>query len=97
MSTNRSSCCSCTDAKSKPIDTRIRDKFIRTNLDLLLIGIVLAFYHISCVYAEETTHETSTAEATHEESAGGHNGSGQTEEEILHEEEYSVYAVMYPW
>lgn len=94
MGTANGSHCGC---KPKSLDARIRDRFIRTNVDLLLLGIGLALYHAGCVYAETSHETTTTAEASvHGESAAeGHDG--QTEEEILTQEEYNVYAVLYPW
>ena len=77
-------------ASSDNIDNRFRNYLIRTNLDIFLIGIVLACYHAhyALVYAESTD---------------GHGGSNSTstgdhsEEEILSEEKREVYAVLFPW
>ena len=68
----------------KTLDSRIRDRFIRTNIDLILIGIILGLYHIRSAYASE-------------EEATTHQGSEGTEEEIYEEEVSDVYAVFYPW
>jgi len=90
--------CSCPKRNDKPVkntlDSRIRDRFIRTNLDIILIGIVLAVHHVCCVYANETaTHDTTSTE----EVAVDEHHSNPTEEEIIHEEQTDVYAVLYPW
>ena len=98
-----SSACGCTSqkhqcktAKKQSLDSRIRDRFIRTNIDLILIGILLALYHIGCVYASsETAHEETSTTATEEAAASS--GHHETEEEIVHEEAMNVYTVLYPW
>jgi uncharacterized protein related to proFAR isomerase len=84
-------CCNLHQAKPSTLDSRIRDRFVRTDIDLLLIGIFLAFHHVVIgVYANEESAETFAEEAEH-------GGGGETEEEILNEEEMGVYAVLYPW
>ena len=69
---------------TKTLDSRIRDRFIRTNIDLILIGIILAFYHIKCAYASD-------------DKVTAHQRSAETEEDIYEEEVSDVYAVFYPW
>lgn len=100
---NCSAICGCNPNKTaakQSSDTRFRDRFIRTNLDLFLVGLFLAVYHIGQVYASEeaatdehaaatTTEEHASEEASHE--------SGESEEEIYNEEMKATYAVLYPW
>lgn len=79
-------------ALEKGIDKRIRDYLVRTNLDVIAIVFILAWYHASVgVYASETTEggQNST------EAEG--QGNGESEEEILSDEERAVYAVLFPW
>ena len=70
----------------KTLDSRIRDRFIRTNIDLIFIGIILALYHVGCAYASE-------------EEVKAHHAirSGETEEDIYEEDLSDEYAVFYPW
>ncbi|KAL3769325.1 hypothetical protein ACHAWO_007524 [Cyclotella atomus] len=91
-------CTTCPSSKPS-LDTRVRDRFINTNLDLFLIAVLLALYHVGCAYAnEETTahEETTTVTETTPDEVTTEHGSA-SEEEILIEQEYSVYAVLYPW
>ena len=95
------STCGCTPPKhqckaaKQSLDARIRDRFIRTNIDIILIGILLALYHIGSACASEATHEETTAAAAEEATASS--GHHETEEEVIHEEAMNVYAVLYPW
>lgn len=92
--------------KSKGIGKQLCDYLKRNNLDLMLIGIILACYHASAVYAESPStqdnddhgddggHATSAAD-------GGDNGhdSGHelTEHEIAEGGHHAVKAVFFPW
>lgn len=83
-----SSSCGCRthngNKETKTLDSRIRDRFIRTNIDLILIGIILALHHIKCAYASE-------------DKVTAHQRRAETEEDIYEEEVSDVYAVFYPW
>ena len=73
------------------VDHRLRDYFVRTNLDLCVMGIFLVWYHARAVYAETAT------DTTHESTGEGYGNSGTSEEEVLEEEAENVYAVLFPW
>ncbi len=72
----------------KCIDERFRDYLVRTNIDVIVVGLLLACYHAQAVHAESAGG-----------SSGDHNTSGieESEEEIFAEEERAVYSVLFPW
>ena len=83
-----SSSCGCKAHHGKDnsttFDLRIRDRFIRSNIDLIFIGVIMALYHVGCAYANE-------------DEVAAHHGGGETEEDVYEEELSEVYAVFYPW
>jgi hypothetical protein len=87
-------------SRSSSLDKRIRDRFISTNLDLFLIAALLVVYHVGWACASEETsaahaEEDTTTTTTPDEVTSEHGTA--SEEEILVEQEYSAYAVLYPW
>jgi hypothetical protein len=94
-SSSNSSCgCTTKHAAKQTYDSRFRDRVARTNLDLILIGLVLALYHAGHAYANEAP---ATVEEPASSAGEGHQATGETEEEILLEEQTDAYAVLYPW
>mmetsp|Transcript_26297 Transcript_26297/g.56470 ORF Transcript_26297/g.56470 Transcript_26297/m.56470 type:complete len:997 (-) Transcript_26297:1437-4427(-) len=79
-----------TKSNRKGIDQRFRDYLVRTNIDVLVIGIFLACYHAGAVYAESTegAEEGHNSKEEHNE---------QSEEEVFMEENREKYALLFPW
>mmetsp|Transcript_11154 Transcript_11154/g.19589 ORF Transcript_11154/g.19589 Transcript_11154/m.19589 type:complete len:998 (+) Transcript_11154:30-3023(+) len=74
----------------KGIDKRVSDYLLRTNIDVMVIGLILACYHARAVYAETT--------AGTEEGGGNENVEhSESEEGVLSEEKREVYAILFPW
>lgn len=89
---------------SDKLDTRVRSFFIRTNIDLFIIGLAVAIYQAPAllVHAAETEHggtSASHAEAAHGDSAHGDEifAAGAAEHETQETEIRSTYAVLFPW
>ena len=80
----------------KAIDERFRDYLIRTNIDVIILGLLLACIHARGVYAEEETADTTTSNQE-----GGtmdeHGGEGNEHEEKFEAEEAAAYALLFPW
>ena len=74
----------------KGIDKRVSDYLLRTNIDVMVIGLILACYHAHAVYAESTAGT---------EEGGGHENvvHSESEEGVLSEEKREVYAILFPW
>lgn len=82
-----------TSTSKQSLDSRLRNFALRTNLDLFLIGVVLALFHACGVYAAEDSHGDAITTA-----ADGHDGdSGHSEVDITDEQKTEVYAVLFPW
>lgn len=86
--------CNTKHPAKQAYDSRFRDRVVHTNLDLILIGLVLALFHAVHAYANEAA---ATVEETASSAGEVHQATGETEEEILLEEQTDVYAVLYPW
>ncbi|KAL3804615.1 hypothetical protein ACHAW5_000089 [Stephanodiscus triporus] len=72
------------DRRMERIDERFRDYLVRTNVDVIAVGILLACCHVRAVRAES--------------SAGGSNEGRDASEEVAFEEgERAVYALLFPW
>lgn len=89
---------------SDKLDTRVRNFFIRTNIDLFIIGLAVVIYQTPAllVHAAATEHGGTSAghaEAAHGESAHGDEmfASGTAEHETQETEIRSTYAVLFPW
>ena len=92
-------------SKRGTIDTRFRDYFIRTNIDVFLIGIILACYHVTVAFAaEDAEHGGETATGGGGEHGDAHSletgctGSDENSELcIASEEESETFSVLFPW
>ena len=81
----------------KAIDERFRDYLIRTNIDVIVLSLLLACIHARCVYAEETATTTTTTTTTSQE-GGMTSEHGESEmEEKFEAEEAAAYALLFPW
>lgn len=77
------------------VEGRLRAYLVRTNVDIALVGLILACYHAAAYAAESSSHADDGGGG----SANDPNGAdtGMTEEGELHEEEREAYAVLFPW
>ena len=101
--------CAAHHHRAKPssdkLDTRVRNFFIRTNIDLFIIGLAVAIYQAPAllVHAAETEHGSTAAaghgDAAHGDSAHGDEmfAAGAAEHETQETEIRSTYAVLFPW
>ena len=71
-------------SKTKNSETRLRDFVVCSNLDLILISIVLAFYHATATVYAQDTHENVDEYSSH--------GSEHSEEDIEHEDHTETFA-----
>jgi hypothetical protein len=81
------------DRKSVDVDERFRDYLVRTNMDVIAVGLLLACYHAQTARAEPAGG-----------TIGGHDGTygdgrrlEQSEGEAYADEETAVYSVLFPW
>lgn len=87
------------NSRKKSIDKRLRDYFIKTNLDLIIIGLLLALYSYQANAAEAEDNEHHDAASV--ESQGGEGDTFSTHDEEHSDESHashrSVHAVLFPW
>lgn len=77
---------------------RFCDYVKRTNLDLLLIGVILACYHAGAYAGDGGGHgDSHGAQASTHDDSGHHEDAHEDVHEILSEEHRAVYSVLFPW
>ena len=69
-------------SNKQPVDKRVRDYFLRTNLDLILLGVIVAGYSY---HADAATTDVDSATENHETSS------------LEHQVERAEHAVFFPW
>ena len=78
------------------IDTFVRDFFVRTNLDLFLVGLAFAWYHVQYygAYAAETEDDAHNSTGSSNATNAAHSSEGH---ETRESEFRDTYAVLFPW
>jgi NhaP-type Na+/H+ or K+/H+ antiporter len=77
----------------KSIDERFRDYIVRTNMDVVAVGLLLACYHAQTARAEPADGTI----VDHDRTYGDGRRLEQSEGEAYAEEETAVYSVLFPW
>ena len=91
MMDHSASCCAAASTKKEKssIDDRFRSYLIKSNIDIIVISLILAIYHgHQAVHAETDEQHNNTIDVEH---------NGDSSEHIIEEEGTEVNAVLFPW